>query len=236
MVKSKNIIAGLGVVAGLGMALLPLGAFAATEDEDAGHYIRAKVGETISLTFTDNTDYTSYSDHSSHTPTPAASETYSLAAVEPGKLNSKIEHNLVVASNARGGFQLQMSTTDGNALRLITKYDSTTKRATEYSTDVKIASAADGATLADNSDSYGWGYKIKAGNGTYGSTYKAIPTDYVTIQDSRKDGSTGNEYHTTNYTETYDVNFGIRPVETQASGNYEAIVNYKAVANVLGEN
>ena len=237
MVKSKNIIAGLGVVAGLGVALLPLGAFAATEDTDAGHYIRAKVGETIELTFTDATDYTQYAGYNDHMPTAVAGTTYSLAAVEPGQLNSKITHNLRVDTNARGGFELKMSTTGGNALRLITAYDGNTKRAAEngYSDSVKIDSVADGDTL-DN-DSYGWGFKVKASTAqNYSGNYKAIPgNDYVTIVDSKRDGSEGKEYHTNTYDETYNVNFGIRPVTTQASGNYEAIVNYKAVANVLGE-
>lgn len=231
MVKSKNIIAGLGVVAGLGMALLPLGAFAATEDADTGHIIRAKVGEIIELTFTDNTTYTDAK------PTGYGNE-YSLAAVEPGELNSVIEHGLKVDTNARGGFQLQMSTTGGNALRLITSYDTDGKTAAGYSDSVKIASvpAAGSALEGTAATDYGWGYKIAEKSASYSGLYQAIPgADYVTIKDSRRTGGTGSEYHTDKYYEEYKVNFGIRPATDQASGNYQAVVNYKAVANVLGE-
>lgn len=230
MVKSKNIIAGLGVVAGLGMALLPLGAFAATEGETAGHVVRAHVGEIIEINVTNITD--------------AMAETGALAnhskvSIQPGGYNDHIEHTLQVKSNARGGYQLLMKADRAN-LELISEYngDGTAKT---YNNQIKIpAVGAEGDTLASNA---GWGYKIKAGSGSYGDKFLPVPTAYASGEDatiaegSYRNGTSGSPYRTetAEYTDTYTVNFGIRAAENQPSGSYQATVTYKAIAHVLGD-
>ena len=244
MVKSKNIIAGLGVVAGLGMALLPLGAFAATEDETDAHYIRANVGEIISIAMESNKTMTGLSDHSRIEITPGAT------------VNSELIHTVTVNSNARGGYKLLIKADRAN-LELITAYytgdDATTTEkvekageAKQYNTAVYIPgiTTSGGDALTENA---GWGYRVgpytKSGTTytapTLSGNYLQVPTVYgdtSVVASTFKDGST-NPYHTetTAYEEKFDFGYGVKAAADQPSGSYEAAVTYKAVANVLGD-
>lgn len=233
MVKSKNIIAGLGVVAGLGMALLPLGAFAATEGETGGHVVRAHVGEVIEIAVTNITNRMS-------NDTESALYNHSRVAIEPGAaVNASTEHTVQVKSNARGGYQLLMKADHAN-LELISEYN-TDGTAKTYNSSINIpAVAAAGDTLATNA---GWGYKIKATGGEYGDKYLPVPTAYdsaagATIASgSYRTGESGSAYRTetTEYTDTYTVGYGIKAAADQPSGSYEATITYKAIAHVLGD-
>ena len=233
MVKSKNIIAGLGVVAGLGMALLPLGAFAATEGETAGHVVRAHVGEVIEIDVTNITNRMS-----DVTSDPLYN--HSRVAIEPGNtVDATTEHTVQVKSNARGGYQLLMKADRAN-LELISEYnaDGTAKT---YNSSIKIpAVAAAGDTLETNA---GWGYKIKAGSGSYGDKFLPVPTAYASgegatiAEGSYRTGTSGSPYRTetAEYTDTYTVGFGVKAAADQPSGSYEATITYKAIAHVLGD-
>lgn len=233
MVKTKNIIAGLGVVAGLGMAMLPFGAFALDDSET--HTIRAILADTINLTVQTNKAET--------IATADGNKTISKLSLQAGVLESTLEHTLTVASNVRGGYDLKMSS-ENNALRLITDYDSTyTEVATEYSDTYKIESITSANALTG--DNYGWGYKIKEGGAeNYGANYNPIPTTEVSIFDAQRDNvvtqdpDTGDDviakpFRVGSYEDTYKVNYGIRPAVGQVAGAYEATVTYRAVANVL---
>lgn len=222
MVKTKNIIAGLGVVAGLGMAMLPLGAFAL--DDSESHTIRATIADTIELTVATNSEVT-LEDGSK----------ISRVAVEAGQLNPTLVHTLTVNSNVRGGYDLKMSS-ENNALRLITAWDSENEDvATDYSNTYKINSITEANALTG--DNYGWGFKIKESAAEYGENYNPIPTTEVSIFDAERDGNTEEggkgAYRTGSYSDVYNVQYGIRPAADQVAGAYEATVTYRAVANVL---
>ena len=234
MVKSKNIIAGLGVVAGLGMALLPLGAFATdVDDETSAHYIRANVGEVISIEMASNKAMAApLADHSRVEITPG------------GTVNTELIHTVTVKSNARGGYKLLLKA-DAADLKLITAYDSDGKATATSSSIVIPGLESANALTAD--DSEGWGYRVgqytKSGNTwtapTLSGNFNPVPTTYGStsvVASTFKDGTT-NPYHTetTAYTEKFDFGYGIKADADQPSGSYEAAVTYKAVANVLGD-
>lgn len=221
MVKSKNIIAGLGVVAGLGMALLPLGAFAETATSDAvEHTVRGTVSDIISIAVSTNKEE-ELKDGSK----------ISLVDLEPGKLNADLEHTVAVTTNARGGYQLKMNAKDAkNALRYITSYDTTNDDvAATYSDSITIPSVTTDTALADGGNA-GWGYKIKKSGGSYTGNFKQIPTAATAIATA---SSTDVASKTATYTDNYIVNFGILPATDQLSGSYEATLVYQAITQAL---
>ncbi|MBR3595107.1 hypothetical protein IKL45_02635 [Candidatus Saccharibacteria bacterium] len=234
MVKSKNIIAGLGVVAGLGMALMPLGAFAAPDTnhpgwQETGSYaVRAHVGEVIEIAVTNITNPISgLANHSRVDITPG------------GTVNATTEHTVQVKSNARGGYQLLLKA-DHSDLQLITEYNAD-KSAKTLDPSINIPGLESASDLS--ADVSGWGYKIKTSGGQYSGNFLPVPDEYDSTEGatiatgSYKTGGEGSAYHTdaAEYTDTYVVGYGIKAATTQPSGSYEAKVTYKAVAHVLGE-
>lgn len=210
MVKSKNIIAGLGVVAGLGMALLPLGAFA--EDpaltRTNSQVVRATVAEEFTLTVTS----------SDTTMTETGAGTVSLT--RGGSADTTLIHTVNVNGNLYKGYDLTMyGTTD--LLRVVDaskdfgandRYDSSTKIAT-------------GTTLSGNTSA--WGYKKNVNNGGYDESYNTIKAQ------SSADTlySNANASHVS-FNDTVLVNFGIYAASNQAAGIYEGTVTYKATPKV----
>lgn len=220
MVKSKNIIAGLGVVAGLGMALLPLASYA-TDSNTVEHTVRGVVGDIISITVATDKEVT-LKDGSK----------ISRVALEPGKVNETLTHTVTVNTNARGGYDLKMNAKDGkNALRYITEYDTTNDDvATNWSDSIVIPSVTSDTALADGGTA-GWGYKIKASTDqNYSGDFKQIPVNATSIKNFP---ATSAASKTGSWTDTYNVNFGILPAGDQLSGAYEATLVYQAVTNAL---
>ena len=214
MVKSKNIIAGLGVVAGLGMALLPLGAFAAQEQPNT-QVIRATVGEVFSL------------EVSSTVPMTTANDGGTISVTPKGTANEQIVHTVNVKGNLYKGYDLTMSSVDSStALKFVVKDDEEFGNANRYDANTKIAT---GTTLSGETSA--WAYKKgeKAANAedpTYGSwtTIKALGS-----ADNLK--SNPNTNHV-NFDDTVYVNYGVYAAENQAAGVYEAQVIYKATPKV----
>lgn len=206
MVKSKNIIAGLGVVAGLGMALLPLGAFATVDGGPKSEVIRATVAEEFTLTVARPEDYS--------TMTETGAGTVSLN--RGTSANTTLIHTVNVNGNLYNGYDLTMyGTTD--LLRVVDaskdfgandRYDSNTKIAT-------------GTTLSGSTSA--WGYKKNVNNGGYDESYSTIKAQ------SSADTlySNVNTSHVS-FNDTVLVNFGIYAAENQAAGVYEGTVTYKA--------
>lgn len=246
MVKSKNIIAGLGVVAGLGMALMPLGAFAtpSAESNAASHTIRGVVGDVISITVAAPAAYAQQYQIGTDSEDNPIMGDYSLMSLVPGELNADLEHTVTVNTNTRDGYALKMYAATANDvnLRYITAKGTgdLANKATAYHETVKIANIGEttGSELTGND--YGWGYKVKQTNTpaaggystTYGSKFLPIPASenagtIATVAASRSNDQTGK------YTDTFKVNFGIRPAEDQLAGEYEATVVYKAVTNAI---
>lgn len=243
MVKSKNIIAGLGVVAGLGMALLPLGAFATDgqlggveTNPNASRTIRGVVGDVISIELTNDTNEA----------TDAKNAKLSVVDLTPGKLNNSLIHTVKVSTNAQGGFELKMAAADGQtALRYVTEWEAdepgTNQVKASKTLDGTVASIASvtgsGAALADlaaDSTAAGaWGYKV-AEHPTSGTTdfgtgnYLPIPSSATRItEQAAPTGATGK------YEASYDINYGIVPANNQLSGAYEATIIYSAVTKAL---
>ncbi len=232
MVKSKNIIAGLGVVAGLGMALLPLGAFATETTNNPARTIRGVVGDVISIELTDDS-----SDEKVEAGT--GGRTVSIVNLEPGKINDSLVHTVKVTTNAQGGYDLKMAA-DHSDLRYVTSWSEDVptadqvKRATGWSSTVTINSVeGTNVALADLDSTHtttGWGYKVKlAGADNYDTAgFNQIPTSATMIK--RKDAPSN---PTGEYNDSYDINYGIVPAKTQLSGAYEATITYSAVTNAL---
>ena len=230
MVKSKNIIAGLGVVAGLGMALLPLGAFAAETENNPARTIRGVVGDVISIELTQ--------DNKEKTDTSGAK--LSVVDLEPGKLNADLVHTVKVTTNAQGGYDLKM-VADHSDLRYVTAWDSATptgeqvKKSTAWSTTVTIPSVTAANTAladlaADSTADGAWGYKVKlSGASEYDTTgFNVIPTTATSIKVKAAPSNPTGEYN-----DSYDINYGIVPANDQLSGAYEATITYSAVTNAL---
>ncbi len=243
MVKSKNIIAGLGVVAGLGMALLPLGAFATdgqiggVESNAVEHTVRGVVGDVISISLTTNKG-------SNITIGQDTTKEISLVNLTPGKLNTSLIHTVTVKTNAKGGYDLKLSAKDGkNALRYITGYDDTYEDvAASYSEEIVIpAASTSGVALddkAENDETAGaWGYRIADGTvaeADFSGNFKGVPASgAATIKTKAAPATTGTGAVTGAYTDTYSVNFGIVPANNQMAGAYEATIVYQAVTNAI---
>lgn len=209
MVKSKNIIAGLGVVAGLGVAMLPLGAFAA-DPQTKSEVIRATVAEEFVLTVTS----------SDLNMTPTGTGTVSLT--RGGTANNGLTHTVNVKGNLYKGYDLVMygSGFGANAADLVFVKDSSKDfgSADRYDTSTKIST---GDTLSG--DTSAWGYKKSETQGSFEGNWTTIKGSDAA--DNLK--SNENTAHTS-FNDTVYVNFGIYAAENQAAGAYEGQVTYKA--------
>lgn len=218
MVKSKNIIAGLGVVAGLGVAMLPLGAFAAQEGTDS-KVIRATVAEEFILTVT--------SSDTTMTETGAGT----VALTRGGTAVDTLTHTVNVNGNLYKGYDLYMYGSGVSATDLVFVADSSKDfgAADRYSTATKIST---GTTLSGNTSA--WAYKkTEATSGTPAAPdYSGV--DWTTIKaEASKDKlkENANSGHVS-FNDTVYVNFGIFAASNQAAGVYEGQVTYKATPKV----
>lgn len=249
MVKSKNIIAGLGVVAGLGVALLPLGAFAA-ESNNVSHTIRGIVGDVISVELT--------SISNGHSLTLEDNSVISKVNLTPGDLNATLEHVVTVHTNTRNGYGLQMYGTSlvgsGENAKAALKYidewgtDADEIRGNEVAAHtldtITIDSITSASTLGEDTNVYGWGYKVKknADSGPqtggvysdpatdYATTFAAIPTAAGTNVKEVSANRSAEEL--ANYSDAFTFQYGIRPATTQLAGSYEGTVVYRAVSGI----
>lgn len=146
MVNSKKVIAGLGVVAGLGVAMLPLTTFAdEVSDTTEGNVVRVKVSDTIAVTVT---------------------ETYAESnaiSVNQGEQNvAGLTHAVKVKGNTRNDYTLSVyAGSAGTALKHTAK-----------DTNTIPTLAEDSETLSAGS----WGYQFStaAGGSTYNGTWKPV--------------------------------------------------------------
>lgn len=213
MVKTKNIIAGLGVVAGLGMAMLPLGAFAETTREQT---IKAVVEPTLELTVSNNygAGTTGGADY---------------VALTRGTENATLIHTIEVAGNTYNDYKLTMNAKTAADVDLRLVKDSTaTAAADRYDTNNKIETIA---TAASSLGTAGWGYKYvhnenyAAGAPTFTGNWNPIP---ASANDGVIDAASGTR--TASYDEYHYVNFGILAAENQVAGTYEAVIEYNVTA------
>lgn len=160
MLNSKKLLAGLGAVAGLGVAMMPLASVSAvdvTSDTPTG-VIRAKIGETLSLTVAE-----SYTDDSND----AVYNGHFVTIGENGK-NEELKHTITVKGSTINDYKLTMIGYDGVT---------TLRRVVDTTQEVGAAARYDSNTIATGTSIDGetsnWAYKYSADDSTYGD-YTAI--------------------------------------------------------------
>ena len=214
MLNSKKLLAGLGAVAGLGVAMMPLASVSAvdvTSNTPTG-VVRAKIGETLSLTVAE-----SYTDDSSDT----VYNGHFVTIGENGK-SEELKHTITVKGSTINDYKLTMIGYDG-----IT----TLRRVADTTQEVGAAARYDSNTIATGTSIDGetsnWAYKYSADDSTYGS-YTAIAAAHN--NDNAVLHAPDSTTNTAGYTDLHYVKFGISASKNQLAGVYEGQVEYKAVA------
>lgn len=212
MVNSKNIIAGLGVVAGLGVAMLPLTSYAADE-QSVSHMVRATVDEVFTLTVESNKDLD-------------GTDVSKTLSISKDSADTSLEHTVTVAGNLYKGYDLTLSSVDSNTdLKFVKDATAALDSADRYDTNTKIPT---GATVKAGTSA--WGYKTKEGSDSYPSgdtTWTTIKA--ATSADTLKSNS--NASHAS-FNDIVNVSYGVSASATQAAGVYEAQVIYKATPKI----
>ena len=216
MVNSKNIIAGLGVVAGLGVAMLPLTSYATTATEATGsegltQTVRAEVAEVFTIKVESNNDF-------------GANAVDDGLALGTERTNTDLVHTITVTGNVYGGYDLKMGAVHsvlGTDLLFVKAAAQNFGTANRYDTNVKIATG----TTIDGTVS-NWGYKKTAANSdTYGNTWTAVPGSLTSIGENANSANA-------KFNDVYKVNFGIAASENQPAGVYEGQVTYSATSKI----
>ncbi len=146
MVNSKKLIAGLGVVAGLGVAMLPLTSYAEVIDNaTTGNVVRVKVSDTIAVTVTET-----YADGNA-------------ISVNQGEENlAGLTHAVRVKGNTYNDYTLSVYAKD----------EQTALKHTQKNTNTipTLTAAADSLTAG----SWGYQFSTTAGGSTYNGQWKPI--------------------------------------------------------------
>ncbi|MBQ7802750.1 hypothetical protein IJ380_02735 [Candidatus Saccharibacteria bacterium] len=219
MVNSKKLIAGLGVVAGLGVAMLPLTSYAVDATEVASgsdgltHVVRATVASVFTIKVNSNMDI-----QENNTTAVALGDT---------RLNtSALKHTIQVVGNVYGGYDLTMSPASevlGTDLLFVKDSSKTFGTTDRYDANVKIATGTD----IDGSHS-NWAFKkaekTQAGaEGTYGDWTAIAANTNLKSNLNTENGK---------FDDTVYVQFGISAAEGQPAGTYEGQVVYKATSKI----
>jgi len=207
MINSKKVIAGLGVVAGLGVAMLPLASYAA-EAKSGEQVVRAQIDEVFTMTVTSSVDI--------------KSNNTTAVTLNKNSINNELIHTIEVAGNIYGGYDLTMSSSTAETSLLYVK-DSSKEfgTAARYDSDTKIETKT-GVAVGTSA----WAYKKKVNGGSYDSTYntiKAVSSPDALYTNTNAAGS---------FDDTVLVQFGISTAEAQAAGSYEGQVIYKATPKI----
>lgn len=220
MVNSKKVIAGLGVVAGLGVAMLPLTTFATDATRsgdvytgtDAGHVVRVGVADKLSITVTE--DYASAGRGGSE------SDGYHISVGQGGENYETLTHSIVVDGTTKADYALSMYA------------DHTTlNHATGSDVFTSIASA--GSSLAAGE----WGFKMtgtetKSGETPAFPTTHQFGTDWNPIGDSEhmttihSAGADRTQSYSGDRAEQYVLQYGVHARTDQLAGLYTATVTY----------
>lgn len=206
MSNMTKTIAILGVVAGLGVAALPLSTYAATTPQTQNVPVKLEVAEVLQIT-------TKY-DTGAETTTPAAVELTTANAAAPANYASDGKFNIVVKSNVEKGYTLAIKgTTDITGATGITGAAVT-----------DLLSSTDRIAAGDltGSDST-WAYQA----GTKTAWTAVTPTDETIYTGSK---TVAGDLDITNG-KAIPVKFGANVVSSQAAGVYNGQVTFTATAN-----
>ncbi len=205
MSKMSKAIAVLGVVAGLGVAALPLSSYAAIGDTLTGPYagsqaeaeVQVKVGGAISIATKVGTEGTA----------DATAKTIDLGDLMPGgKVEADASKTLTVEvssnDNKDASYGLYINGKNG-VTDMIGQTNPTNKIAT-------------GTTIANGTSA--WGYKLDAG-----TDYKAVPANATKVVDTTalNDANSHKDSHT--------FAFGVSASTDQAPDTYTSTVVFTAV-------
>lgn len=222
MSKSTKVIAGLGVVAALGVAALPLASFATSGDYGTVA-VSATVPDAISMTI----------DGTATTASGVAGNAVNFGNVAQGAIaesdGTTIKNNVtVVSSNAAYNFKVTNTSTGQSG-------GSGTAGALGSSTSEIEAFASATKPTASQTTS-GWGFRVTKTSGTLSNTaydastlisgsdktYIGVPTTETTLDAVATPASST--------TGTYTMEYGIQISTTQASGTYTGSITYKVTS------
>ena len=205
MVNSKKVIAGLGVVAGLGVAMLPLTSYAETTGTQT---VRATVEEVLAITVENNKSIAADNDNA--------------VAMDQNDLDTTLLHTINVTGNIYNGYTLNLKANDSADLRLVTSAASAASKT--YSDSVKIpALTTPGALEAGTA---GWGYKFSDTTTFSSENWTGVTTAGADIKNfTNTDHAAFNNNHY--------VSYGIATDDDQGAGTYETTVTYTVTANSL---
>lgn len=205
MSKMSKAIAVLGVVAGLGVAAMPLSSYAASS-EGKQATVQVAVGGGISLEIV---QATAAPDGSQGT-LDLTTRTLDLKEVKLGGAIASGALGVKVSTNAPSGYTLKMTAANINM--------------TGAAGDIKPGTpTANGAESA-------WGFQVKKdGESAYGA-WQAMTEDGYDIYTSEAAGATtgGTNTAADPATQQTDVAFGVNASATQAEGTYSTQVTFTA--------
>ena len=212
MSKMSKAIVALGVVAGLGVAALPLSSYAAGNTDSKNATVQVEVGGGISLTIVDPI-----------TPqTSAATKPLDLATRTLDLGEAKLGGDIVT-----GILGVQVSTNDPSGYTL---------KMTSASASTAMTGAAGeipAGTPTKNGANSAWGYSvIKNPTSTTVDpstvTWSALTADGADIYDSTNAGATVKGEGASEATQQTDIMFGVNASATQAEGTYSTQVTFTA--------
>ena len=206
MSKMSKAIAVLGVVAGLGVAAMPLSSYAAGNTDSKQATVQVEVGGGISLEIVDPAAQVSGASLDLATRTLDLGEAKLGGAIVSGALGVK------VSTNDPAGYTLKMTAANVNM----------TGAAGEIAP----------GTPTDNGTTSAWGFKVKkSGDADYGA-WQALDAAGYDIYTGVDDDNTGNTVASATEgdpaTQQTDVTFGVNAAATQAEGTYSTQVTFTA--------
>lgn len=209
MVNSKNIVARLGIIAGLGIAMLPLTTYASDEQNDV-MTVSATVGEVFELSVDSSVDLDGIN----------VAKTIN---VDVNNSDMTLLHTAKVTGNLYKGYDLTMSSVSENTdLKYVKDATAAIDSADRYDTSKKIPT---GTTIEAGTSA--WGYKKS-------ETSDNFSGDWATVKASESPDtlkSNANNEHT-GFDDTVYISYGISTSESQAAGAYETQVSYKVTPRV----
>lgn len=231
MVNSKKIIAGLGVVAGLGVAMLPLASYAIDNTNVAtGYVVRVGVADTLAIE-----SVAELWDDEGFGGTGGANTGTQYISVAQGEANtSTFAHIVRVKGSTRNDYGLYMygiGANNGNATDLTHS----------QTTSATFESTTGGASLEKGT----WGAKVSAAataaptdldSVTFSGNWLAIGTlgtgSDITTSMTTLHAASGT--HDEAYDDYYTVLYGVSAADDQLAGTYEGkVVYYVTAANSL---
>lgn len=205
MSKMTKVIAGLGVVAGLGVAALPLSTYAAIPAGSYGQEVRTEVQ-------TEVTSAVSIASSQGGTPNPA---TIDLGTLNPGAMTADMADPLtitVTSNQANAVYRLYINTT------------ATDGAMAGEETGAKIPAMSDNNAIAAGNSA--WGYMYSTSADFSGASYNAVPTDATVVAGSPDPATINGAAGTA---QTSNFKFQASASTTQPADIYKAEVVFTAV-------